>query len=446
MRLPQRSLFALLLAVGVATCSEFHPRPLEPPPGTGQLSFTPRFSPEAAAVYARRAQFAAVNFDHVRIGLVRPPSETVKDTTIAFGPTSPPLTLELTVKVDSAGELFNVSLDYLSAGVVMFHGQASVASHPLGAVAPQQPEIILQYVGPGAGVTRLVVAPKTANVIAPGGTTFTATAFDANNAVVPSVPLVWTTSDASVAAVNATTGAVTTSSKRGTATVTATTPTNVSDNGTVTVSLPPTGISLVSGGGQTGKAGAALAQPAVVRVTAADGGGVAGVTVNFAAPAGGSVGSTSVTTDAQGQASTTMTLGGVLGPQSFAAVAVGFSVSIPATATVADAASIAVVSGSGQQDTVRRALGAPFVVRVTDSFGNALSGVTVSWTRTAGTGTLGAATSSTNANGQASMTYTLGATPGQETISATVAGVATPATFTATAVGAGPAVIAIVSG
>src|SRR5262245_26623824 len=220
MRLPQRSLFALLLAVGVATCSEFRSSPLEPSPGTGQLAFTPRFSPEAAAVYAQRAQFAAVNFDHVRIVLVRPPSETVKDTTIAFGPTSPPLTLELTVEVRGAGERFTVSIDYLSTGVAMFHGQASLPSHPPGAVAPQQPEIILQYVGPGATVTRLVVAPKTANVIAPGGTTFTATAFDANNAVVPSVPLVWTTSDATVAAVNATSGAVTTANKRGTGTVT----------------------------------------------------------------------------------------------------------------------------------------------------------------------------------------------------------------------------------
>jgi len=446
MRLPQRSLFALLLAVGVATCSEFHPSPLEPSPGKGQLSFTPRFSPEAAAVYAQRAQFAAVNFDHVRIVLVRPPSETVKDTTIAFGPTSPPLTLELTVEIRGAGEKFNVSIDYLSTGVAMFHGQAAIPSHAPGTVPPQQPEIILHYVGPGADVTRLVISPKTPNVIAPAGVNFTAAAFDANNAPVLNAPLVWTTSDATVAAVNANTGVVTTTSKRGTATITASTPTNVHDDATLTVSLPPTGMTLVSGGGQTGKVGAALSQPAVVRVIAADGLGVAGVTVNFAAPTGGSVGASSVTTDAQGQASTTMTLGGALGPQSFAAVAVGFSVSIPATATAGDAGSIVAVSGSGQQDTVRRALGAPFVVRVTDSFGNALSGVTVSWTRTAGTGTLASATSSTNANGQASMTYTLGATPGQETISASVTGVATPATFTATAVAAGPAVIAIVSG
>src|SRR5262245_19440252 len=246
MRLPQRSLFALLLAVGVATCSEFHPRPLEPSPGTGQLSFAPRFSPEAAAVYARRAQFGAVNFDHVRIVLVRPPEETVKDTTVDFSPTSAPKTLELTVQVRSAGETFNVSVDYLSTGVAMFHGQAPLPSHPPGAVPPQQPEIILQYVGPGATATRIVVAPKTPNVIAPAGVNFTATAFDANNAAVPNVPLVWSSSDATVATVNANTGVVTATSKRGTATITATAPTNVHDDATLTVSLPPTGMTLVS--------------------------------------------------------------------------------------------------------------------------------------------------------------------------------------------------------
>jgi len=239
---------------------------------------------------------------------------------------------------------------------------------------------------------------------------------------------------------------VTTSNKRGTATVTATTPTNVTDNGTVTVSLPPIGISLVSGGGQIGKVGALLTQLAVVRVTAADGGGVAGVTVNFAPPTGGSVGSTSVTTDAQGQASTTLTLGGLLGAQSFAASAAGFSVSIPATALVGDVASILGLSGSGLQGTILRVLAAPFVVRVTDRFGNAVSGVTVAWTRIAGAGTLAAPTSTTDANGQASMLYTLGAIPGLETVRASVAGVTTPATFTATALAAVAAAIAIVSG
>ena len=62
------------------------------------------------------------------------------------------------------------------------------------------------------------------------------------------------------------------------ATITASAPTKagvISDNGGVVVTLPPASIALVSGGGQSGKAGSALsARPAVVRVLAADGIGV----------------------------------------------------------------------------------------------------------------------------------------------------------------------------
>src|SRR5205814_824821 len=145
---------------------------------------------------------------------------------------------------------------------------------------------------------------------------------------------------------------------------------------------------------------------------ASDGIGVSGVTVNFAAPGGGKVGSASVPTDANGSASTSLTLGGVVGPQAFAAVTNGLTVSISATATVGDPAAIAVVSGSGQQDTIKHALKLPFVVKVTDTFGNPVAGVAVGWSRASGSGTLGAASTVTGADGQASVGYTLGANPG----------------------------------
>jgi hypothetical protein len=112
-------------------------------------------------------------------------------------------------------------------------------------------------------------------------------------------------------------------------------------------------------------------------VAANDGIGVAGVTVNFAAPTGGAVGTPSVQTDANGSASTSLTLGSAVGPQAFAAAAQGFSVSIPATATVGDAATIVAISGGGQADTVKHALKLPLVAKVTDQFGNAVGGVSI---------------------------------------------------------------------
>src|SRR5205823_6024501 len=95
--------------------------------------------------------------------------------------------------------------------------------------------------------------------------------------------------------------------------------------------------------------------------------------------------------------------------------------------TAGAVAAIAVVSGNGQTDTVKHALKAPLVVRVADKFDNAVNGASVSWSRTAGTGSLGTNASTTGTDGQSTNTYTLGTTPGAEGASATVGGAAGPA-------------------
>ena len=450
MRLPIRSLATLVLAVGVATCADAPTvARARGARSSGRIALNPVFSQEAAAVYAQRAQFAGLDFDHVRIVLVRPPGEVVKDTTVVFASGSSPKTIDLSVDVTSIGEVFDGTLDYTSNGLVVYSGQGRFTSYAPGEPAPDQPNIVVVYVGPGATATKVTVSPKTAALVAPATQTFTATVVDANNAPVAGVPIAWSSSDPSVVTVNATTGAAATTGKRGTATITASAPSQagvLTDNATVTVTLPPAAIALVSGGGQTGTVGATLPEPGRVRVTAADGLGTAGVAVTFAAPTGGSVGSASVATDANGEAATSLTLGSTVGPQSFAAVAGGLTVRIPATATAAPASAIVALSGSGQQDTVTKTLKAPFVAKVTDQFGNGVAGVTVNWARTAGTGTLAGATSTTGADGTASMAYTLGATPGVETVTASVTGIQAPATFTATAVTGAAAAITIVSG
>lgn len=94
------------------------------------------------------------------------------------------------------------------------------------------------------------------------------------------------------------------------------------------------------------------------------------------------------------------------------------------------AAAISAVSGSAQSGKTLEALGSPFVVRVTDDGGAAVSGVTVSWSVTSGDGTLSTSTSSTDASGEASVTYTPGVALGPSTIIATVSGVSQTAEFT----------------
>ena len=93
------------------------------------------------------------------------------------------------------------------------------------------------------------------------------------------------------------------------------------------------------------------------------------------------------------------------------------------------AASLAVVSGSGQSDSVGRALPLPLVVRALDATGAPVPGVTVSWAVVSGTGRISASSSVTGADGTASTNYTLGSRPGAESVTATVASVSTPATF-----------------
>ena len=96
--------------------------------------------------------------------------------------------------------------------------------------------------------------------------------------------------------------------------------------------------------------------------------------------------------------------------------------------TAATPASLAYVSGNNQSGPAGAALPNPLVVKVTDSSGNPIAGVTVSFTVTAGGGTIAPASAITGVNGQASAGWVLGASG--NTASASVSGVS-PVTFSA---------------
>ncbi|MEO7082727.1 MAG: Ig-like domain-containing protein [Gemmatimonadaceae bacterium] len=181
---------------------------------------------EASQIFAQRSQFASVTFDHVRITLVRPPSEVVKDTTIAFTPDSPPVTLDLIVDVATPGEIFTATLDYVNTGSVVFHGTGDVASHS-GDQGSTPQEVVVQYVGVGATATKLVVSPKAPAIVAPGAVNFTVVALDASNVAVGGALVSWASSDPTVATINAATGVLTATGKRGSTTVTASAPTAI---------------------------------------------------------------------------------------------------------------------------------------------------------------------------------------------------------------------------
>jgi hypothetical protein len=448
LRLPLRALSAVLIAVGVATCSDtplaaVKHTSLGPNGGeAGRVAFAPVFSAAALGIAQHLSEFG-IDYDRVRVVLVRPPADTAKDTTVAFTPASPDLTLSLTVEVHSSNEVFDVGISFLNGRSPVFKGEGHARSHTPDQPPAPQTQIAVNYVGPGANVARISISPKTVTLPPNQSIALTAAAFDANNNPIPTGPLSWTTSDPSIGTI--TSAGSLQGQARGAVVVSATTPTGISDRATVSVVPAPTSIALVSGGGQSGIVGTALATPAVVQVNAADGLGVPGVSVSFTPAAGGSVGSTSATTDANGRASTSLTLGTVAGAQVFGVRAAGLAAVVPETALPAGPTTIVAISGSSQSDTVRKSL-APLVVRVADQFGNPISGVMVSWVRSTGSGSLGGTSTTTGADGRATMTYTLGSVAGSESVTASVSGLATHATFTFQAIAAAPSAIAAVSG
>ena len=96
-------------------------------------------------------------------------------------------------------------------------------------------------------------------------------------------------------------------------------------------------------------------------------------------------------------------------------------------------AAIALLDGNGQDGVVGTALASPLRVEVTDEAGDPAAGVEVTWSVTAGGGSITPA-STTDAAGVAAAVFTLGAANGVHTATASVAGLAgSPVQFTAIA-------------
>lgn len=193
-----------------------------------------------------------------------------------------------------------------------------------------------------------------------------------------------------------------------------------------------------SGDGQSGSVGTPLAESLRVVVTL-DGTRQSGTTVSWSASGtGATVSPASSATDGSGLAATAWTLGQTTGSQvSQAAVpdASGSPVTFTATAVPGAPAQISAASGAGQIGELNTALAEPLRVRVTDEFGNGVSGVTVNWAVASGDASVSAPSSTTSGEGLATVGVSLGETSGAITVNATVTGLASEsASFSATAV------------
>ena len=195
-------------------------------------------------------------------------------------------------------------------------------------------------------------------------------------------------------------------------------------------SLPmATSLEVFSGDNQTGLAGEALTNPFVVEIRDQNGNPLGGVTVTFTISAGGaSLSDTSVDTGANGLAQSTLTLGSDPGTNTVEVSAEGISqmpvFSAEATLPPPMPTALSIISGDNQTSLTGETLMNPFVVEVRDQYGDPMEGVTVTFTVTAGDGTLSTITATTDANGQAEITLTLGSDPGTNTVDFSVEGIA----------------------
>jgi len=209
-------------------------------------------------------------------------------------------------------------------------------------------------------------------------------------------------------------------------------------------------LSPVSGANQTGAAGTTLPLPLTVQaVNPYTGAALSGVSITLSDNgAKGSFGSSTVTTDSTGKASTTYTL-----PTTFTRFTINITAASPGyapaafveTVTAGSPASITVVSGGSQTGTVGTTLPAPIVVKVADSYGNAVPGVAVTFSATPLGGSFSPNPVTTDSLGRASVSYTLPTKAGYIALNGS-SGSLTSKNITEHAVAASPSVLAIVSG
>ncbi len=358
------------------------------------------------------AALQQVAFERVRVTLRRDDGTIALDTVVNFPAGSDSLVLALNVPLPAnapaSGVSLSLNLGYVNAAgdTVFKGGPIPVTVTPSGGAAPPPVQVPVHYTGPGASAAAVVIAPKNVEGIPGQAAAFTARAVDSDGHTLPGTPVVFVSSNENVVTVGESTGAAVLRG-RGTAKVYALLLTGQADSAVVSVTLPAAQLSLASGGGQTAPAGTALPQNVVARVTASDGVGVAGVTVNFAANNGGVITPATAVSDALGNVSARWTLGAAAGAQTLTITSAGLSgspltVNATAQAIVASRLSVATQPTNGVAGSTL----APVSVAAQDAAGHVV-------TTFAG-----------------DVTIALGANPGGATLSGTttvkaVAGVAT---------------------
>jgi hypothetical protein len=425
-----RKFFRLTVGVAAlipfATCTDF----TGPRAGHGvRVPIVPTFS-QAATLAKALYTATGIEFDRVRIVITRNEAELLKDTTVAFSPTSTDLTLPLFVTANP-GETVTATIEYRNADIVLYSGTQSVVTVAIGTAPTTAPTpLVLIPVGPGATAATIELSPASGSFPTSASVPFAATAFTADHVKIDNAIFGWTVEDGTVASVNAS-GVVQPTSKGGVAKVRATTLNGKFAEASITFLTAPASIKLESGGGQISQYGETLLAPIVVKVLDANSTPVPGATVNFAvATGGGSLEVLNAVSDAQGLVRVKWTLGSAIvnAEQAITATAAALpngALTITATATerpivklvfsqpptkslmgatIAPAVAVRAADDKGRLSTV---FNSPVTIALGANPAGALLGGTLTVTPPAGTGT---ATFSNLTINNAAIGYTLTAT------------------------------------
>lgn len=149
-----------------------------------------------------------------------------------------------------------------------------------------------------------------------------------------------------------------------------------------------------------------------------------GIPITFSASGkAGSFSSSTAITDSSGTTTTSYTLSAKPGNYTITASSPGYATAtFLVTATVGSPASFSISSGNLQKEPVASLLPGPLKVRIKDAKGNAISGISVSFSDAGAGGTLSTPTAITDASGYATTSYTTGTKSGVVSITASAAG------------------------
>ena len=216
----------------------------------------------------------------------------------------------------------------------------------------------------------------------------------------------------------------------------------------------PTQVTAENGDGQSAIVDTDFASSLTVLLMDGQGNPVPNASVTFTAPGSGAtavLSTSTVMTDATGQASVTVHAGTVTGTYTVTATTAGAA--SPAQFTLTNtpdvAASITPDPGSTPQSaTVGTSYTAPLTALVVDKFGNGVPGQTVTFAvpSTGASGTLSSLTAVTDATGKASVTITANTTAGSYAVTASCPGVAATASFSLSNLSGDAQIVSVRSG